>query len=462
MSIHYPFLMGIARVCLLTASNFVREVNQSQRRAAQFVCSQLEGPVVWVRAGMETPFRKLLDEHRPAVEREVFHLLGELNEFYRTLPEERLAASASRIVGLLLLAYDDPQSEVLYRAVLGLIAQRHEQGISLREALSVVAVPRRAICNVLRQTYPHENFHDDIERLTRTVEELSATILDGYEQRMNAAMTEQAAAEKRYRLLYDRSPIMMHSIDARGRLIEVNEEWEKVLGYSRTEVLGRPSVEFMTEESRQAAIQVNIPRMLKDGYIRDAQYQFIKKNGELVDVMISAIVVKNADDQIDRILGVLLDVTERLQYEEALRRAAASESTLAAQEEMIRALSCPLIPFGKGALLMPLIGHVNHGRASRIIEELAKGVVEQQASMAILDVTGVPDVDAEVADALLRAANVVRLLGADVMLTGIQPGIAKVIVELGIDLSGFTVKSSLREGLSQLMRNREWRQNNQR
>jgi len=56
----------------------------------------------------------------------------------------------------------------------------------------------------------------------------------------------------------------------------------------------------------------------------------------------------------------------------------------------------------------------------------------------------------------------VRLLGAAVMLTGIQPGIARVIVELGIDMTGFTVKSSLREGLATLMRNREWRTNNQR
>lgn len=411
---------------------------------------------------MDTPFRTLLDLHRPAVEREVFVALGGLSEFYRSIPEAKRAESAARIVALLLLAYDDPQSEILYRAVFGLIAQRHEQGVSLREALSVVALPRRAICKVLRQAYPGADFHDDIERVMRVVEELSMTVIDAYEKRTKAAMDERAAMEKRYRLLYDRSPIMMHSIDAQGKLIEVNEEWENVLGYSRAEVLGRKSVEFMTEASRDAAVNVNIPQMLQAGYIRDVHYQFIKKNGELVDVLISAIIVRNADGQIDRILGVLLDVTERLKGEEAVRRAAASESTLLAQEEMIRALSCPLIPFGRGALLMPLIGHVNHGRATRIVEELARGVVEQQAVVAILDVTGVPNVDAEVADALLRAASVVRLLGADVMLTGIQPGIARVIVELGIDMSGFTIKSSLQEGLSLLMGSREWRMNNQR
>jgi rsbT co-antagonist protein RsbR len=195
---------------------------------------------------------------------------------------------------------------------------------------------------------------------------------------------------------------------------------------------------------------VNIPQMIRDGYIRDVHYQFVKKDGDLVDILISAIVVRNADGTIDRILGVLVDVTKRLK----------SESTLATQEEIIRALSCPLIPFGRGALLMPLIGHINPGRATRIVEELARGVVTQQATIAILDVTGVPNVDAEVADALLRAASVVRLLGADVMLTGIQPGIAKVIVELGIDMSGFTIKSSLREGLQLVMRNREWRMGN--
>jgi len=536
---------------------------------------------------MDTPFRTLLDLHRAETEQEVCAALQASNEFYRTLPEDKLAASANRIFGLLLLAYNEPKSELLYRAVFGLIAQRHEQGVSLREALTIVALPRRAILKVLRQTYPGVDFHDDIEQLTVVIEELSATIIDAYEQRMHAATNERAAAERRYRTLYDRAPIMMHSIDPLGRLIEVNEEWEKVLGYTRADAIGHLSTDFMTEASRDLAINVNIPQLLEAGYIRDVHYQFVKKNGKLVDVLISAIVVHNADGSVDRILGVLLDVTERFkteralqeseeQYrsiversplgicihragmivyankamqqlvgvpeadtlggndllafthpdfheetvaliravtqatdvlpaitkqllradgetvevevfhqpvtyegspatqfvyldisarkraEEAIRRAAASESTLVAQEEMIRALSCPLIPFGKGALLMPLIGHVNHGRAVRIVEELARGVVEQQAAIAILDVTGVPNVDAEVADALLRAANVVRLLGAEVVLTGIQPGIAKVIVELGLDMSAFTVKSSLREGLSLLMQHREWRMSNQR
>lgn len=536
---------------------------------------------------METNFRQLLDLHLPALEREVNQLLGELNEFYRALPADRRLESARRIVTLLILGYDDPKSDLLYRSVMTLIAQRHQQGMSLREALTVVALPRRAITKVIRENHPGVDFFDDIERVTRAVEELSATVIDVYEQRTNAAVEERLLAEQRYRMLYDRAPIMMHSIDSKGRLIEVNEKWQEVLGYTRSEVLGRRSVEFMTEASRENAVKVQIPRMFQVGQARDIPYQFVKKNGEIIDVLISAEVAKTPDGAIDRVVGVLLDVTDRIrveralqesevQYrsiversplgicihrdgtivyanramqqlvsassadvlvgkdlltftdpdfhektlarfqdatqstdgapslesrllridgesvdvevyhqlvtyegqpatqfvyldisarkraEDALRRAAASETTLVAQEEIIRALSCPLIPFGKGALLMPLIGEVNHGRATRIVEELAKGVVEQQATIAILDVTGVPHVDADVADALLRAASVVRLLGADVMLTGIQPGIARVIVELGIDMSGFTVKGSLREGLSTLMRNREWRMNNQR
>ncbi len=534
---------------------------------------------------MNTPFRTLLDMNRAAVEHEMNLSLGELNEFYRTMPPEKRMESAKRIVMLLVLAWDDPESELLHKATFGLIAQRHAQGMSLREALTVVTLPRRAICKVLRQTYPERNFHDEIEHITRVVENLSARVIDYYEQQTQEAMAERESAERRYRLLYDKAPIMMHSIDAEGRLIEINGEWENILGYSRAEVLGRRSVEFMTEASRKFAVEVNLPRMFQDGFIRDAHYQFVTKNGSLVDVLVSAIVVRDAQGQIDRVLGVLLDVTERLkaeravqeseaQYrtiversplgicihrqgtivyanaamqqlvgaadrgtllgndlltfthpdyhdatslhieavmestdvlpamenkllridgeiievevfnqpvvyegaaaiqfvyldissrkraEEAMRRAVNSENTLVAQEEIIRALSCPLIPFGKGALLMPLIGNINHGRATRIVEELARGVVEQQASIAILDVTGVPHVDADVADALLRAASVVRLLGADVMLTGIQPAMARIIVELGIDMSGFTVKSSLREGLSSLLRNREWRKNN--
>lgn len=524
------------------------------------------------------PFRARMEAQRAAMELAVRQGLRELSDFYRQLPPELLAESAKRVLGLMYLAYDQPNSDVLNQTILTLVEQRYRQGVTLMQALGVVAVPRRAFYETFRKAYPNDDLHEGLERLARAVEDASATIIDAYGKLAERNVEERIAAERRYRVLYDRSPIMMHSIDEQEGLIEMNAEWLQCLGYEPHEALGRKSAEFMTADSQRLMKEVVLPRIFGEGTIRDFPLQFVKKNGDVVDVLLSAIVMRHLSGAVDRVLAVLVDVTERLrteralqvseQYrsiveksplgfcihhngtiaysnaamqqllgvssdkalegkdilsfapvefheallpsmhdaafsqdllptienkilrvdgsiidveivqqpimyegtkamqfvyldisarkraEEALRRATVSESTLVAQEELIRALSCPLIPFGNGVLLMPLIGHINSGRASRIVEELASGVVSHQATVAILDVTGVPNVDAEVADALLRAASVARLLGAKVMLTGIQPGIAKVIVELGIDMREFTVKSSLREGLSAVVRNR--------
>ena len=121
-----------------------------------------------------------------------------------------------------------------------------------------------------------------------------------------------------------------------------------------------------------------------------------------------------------------------------------------AQEDTIRELSTPLIPLEAGIVVMPLVGRLDAVRMQQVIERLLTGVSAQRAQTVILDITGVPGVDAEVAAALVRAAQAVRLLGAQVMLSGIRPEVAQMLVSIGTDLGpGQAVKtcSSLQSGL---------------
>jgi rsbT co-antagonist protein RsbR len=83
-----------------------------------------------------------------------------------------------------------------------------------------------------------------------------------------------------------------------------------------------------------------------------------------------------------------------------------------------------------------------------VMESLLEGVAYYQAEVAILDITGVKVIDTQVADALMRTAQAVRLLGASVVLTGIQPGIAQTLVHLGVDLSGIVTRSTLQSGIA--------------
>ena len=83
-----------------------------------------------------------------------------------------------------------------------------------------------------------------------------------------------------------------------------------------------------------------------------------------------------------------------------------------------------------------------------LIDSLLEGVASSRAQTAILDITGVPVVDTQVANALVRAAQSVKLLGAQVVLSGIRPEVAQTLVGLGVDLSGIVTSSTLQSGIA--------------
>jgi PAS domain S-box-containing protein len=128
-------------------------------------------------------------------------------------------------------------------------------------------------------------------------------------------------SEGRYRSLYHHTPAMLHSIDPKGRLVSVSDYWVAVMGYSRDEVIGRPLTDFFTPESRQYAETTVFPEFFQTGFCQDIPYQFVKKSGGKIDVLLSAIADRDASGQIKRSLAVLIDVTQRNRAEEALKQA---------------------------------------------------------------------------------------------------------------------------------------------
>jgi rsbT co-antagonist protein RsbR len=148
----------------------------------------------------------------------------------------------------------------------------------------------------------------------------------------------------------------------------------------------------------------------------------------------------------ERALWVARDVTAEHQAQAEL--AALQEQVIAAQQAALRELSTPIIPLSDGVIAMPLIGAIDSARAQQIVESLLAGVEAHRARAAILDITGVQVVDTQVANALLRAAQAVRLLGAQVIITGIRPEVAQTLVGLGLDLGGITTLATLQSGIA--------------
>jgi len=131
-----------------------------------------------------------------------------------------------------------------------------------------------------------------------------------------------STASPNYQELYLRTPMMMHSIDPSGRLVAVSDFWLETLGYRREEVLGRPLTDFFTETSRVYAEETVLPEFFQVGMVRDISYQMVKNNGEVIDVLISALVARADDGTILCSIAGIVDVTERKKIETEVKRLA--------------------------------------------------------------------------------------------------------------------------------------------
>lgn len=126
--------------------------------------------------------------------------------------------------------------------------------------------------------------------------------------------------------------------------------------------------------------------------------------------------------------------------------------TIRKQEAAMLELSTPAIKVWEGILAVPLIGTIDSARAAQLTENLLENIVETQSSIVIIDITGVPVVDTQVANNLIKTVQAARLLGADSVLVGITPYVAQTLVHLGIDLGTIHTRSTLRSGLEFALR----------
>ncbi len=131
-------------------------------------------------------------------------------------------------------------------------------------------------------------------------------------------------SEARYRHLYEETPAMMHSIDRRGNLVNVSHYWLEKLGYQRQEVLGQPLIRFVAAASKPKVEQI-LSAITVGQVCRNMPCQFIKKNGQPMDALLSTISERDGDrdTSASRSLGVLIDITERKKAKEKLRRSEA-------------------------------------------------------------------------------------------------------------------------------------------
>jgi len=124
------------------------------------------------------------------------------------------------------------------------------------------------------------------------------------------------------------------------------------------------------------------------------------------------------------------------------------EEVIARQQQELLELSTPVVKLWEGVLALPLIGTLDSSRTQVVMENLLEQIVNTGASLAIIDITGVPTVDTLVAQHLLKTVAAARLMGADCIISGIRPQIAQTIVHLGVELGNVITKASLADAFA--------------
>jgi rsbT co-antagonist protein RsbR len=127
--------------------------------------------------------------------------------------------------------------------------------------------------------------------------------------------------------------------------------------------------------------------------------------------------------------------------------AQARESVIINQNEQLLELSTPVVKLWNGILAVPLVGTLDSARTQVVMESLLQALVDTESAHAIIDITGVPAVDTQVAQHLLKTVVAARLMGAECVISGMRPQIAQTVVDLGIEFGDIATKSSLADAL---------------
>jgi rsbT co-antagonist protein RsbR len=128
--------------------------------------------------------------------------------------------------------------------------------------------------------------------------------------------------------------------------------------------------------------------------------------------------------------------------------ATAREQVISDQAESMLELSTPVVRLWHGIIAVPLVGTLDSARTQLVMEKMLDALVATEAEHAVIDITGVPTVDTEVAQHLLKTVVAARLMGAECIITGIRPQIAHTIVSLGIEFGDVPTKQTLADGLA--------------
>jgi rsbT co-antagonist protein RsbR len=155
---------------------------------------------------------------------------------------------------------------------------------------------------------------------------------------------------------------------------------------------------------------------------------------------------------LNRVLDAYEPAANRIANTVAVSFVDERERVIRQQQDAIRELSTPVLPVRERLLILPIIGVLDRERARQLTEQLLTGIRTHRAKVVVIDITGVADVDETVANHLVQTVDASRLMGANVIITGLSPEIAQTLVTIGVDLSKMNTIGDLQGGLEEAER----------
>jgi PAS domain S-box-containing protein len=227
-------------------------------------------------------------------------------------------------------------------------------------------------------------------------------------------------------------------LDPQGNVISWSAAAERMKGWKANEIIGQHFSRFYPpEDVARGKTEKELQMAAKDGRLEDEGWR-VRKDGSRfwANVVITCLRTNSGD--IRGFGKVTRDLSERRAAEEKIRRQT---------QEILEMAAMPVVQVWDGIVLVPLIGTLDSQRTQQLMERVLNRVTETNSPVALLDITGVPSIDTQTAQHLIETTSAVRLLGAEVILTGVRPAIAQTLVHLGIDLTSVTTRASLGAGL---------------
>ncbi len=222
-----------------------------------------------------------------------------------------------------------------------------------------------------------------------------------------------------------------------GQVLTWNSAAQRIKGWKADEIIGQHFSHFYPPETDENKLAIKLEIAAKEGRFEESGWR-VRKDGTRFWANVVITALRDADGKLQGFGKVTRDLTERRAFEEKLEQQA---------REILEMASVPIVQIWEGVILVPLIGTLDSQRTQQLLEKLLHRVTETASPMAIVDITGVQTIDTQTAQHLIETVLAVRLLGGEVILTGVRPAIAQTLVHLGIDLKNVTTRSSLAAGL---------------